>query len=208
MGEFEFYIDVAGRSQINGLLPSGMPVIFLVMWYWLYLMLVFLVLINMILAIILQSYSQCQAQDPSEHTMTLLLQFHKLRAFWRETKSFIKLEALLAALENTDNPAHPEDKVCKTSLQAAFQGMKLEQAEWLMKFFAEEKTKLMALDRQVQQQAKAEDNAPKVSAHRRATISRECMAKQLDRLQHEEDSTGTSKNTSKVEKYLKRIPDT
>jgi len=59
-------------------------------------------------------------------------QIGRYREFHQDTKGFVRLEQMLATLENDANPAHPEHIVCANSLLNAWPKMSQHQAIWLM----------------------------------------------------------------------------
>lgn len=60
MGEFEWYVQMAGKK--SGYLISGMPMVFVHLWFVIYICFALLVLFNMLLAMVLDSYGAA-AQD-------------------------------------------------------------------------------------------------------------------------------------------------
>eukprot|EP00747_Dinoflagellata_sp_TGD_P037627 gnl/TRDRNA2_/TRDRNA2_139188_c1_seq1.p2 gnl/TRDRNA2_/TRDRNA2_139188_c1~~gnl/TRDRNA2_/TRDRNA2_139188_c1_seq1.p2 ORF type:complete len:307 (+),score=55.57 gnl/TRDRNA2_/TRDRNA2_139188_c1_seq1:1250-2170(+) len=55
-----------------------------------------------------------------------------------QTKGFIPLARLGYLLQNEAKPAHPEHRVTEDSLAASFQGMSMDQSQWLMRMLEEE----------------------------------------------------------------------
>eukprot|EP00747_Dinoflagellata_sp_TGD_P030120 gnl/TRDRNA2_/TRDRNA2_134407_c0_seq1.p1 gnl/TRDRNA2_/TRDRNA2_134407_c0~~gnl/TRDRNA2_/TRDRNA2_134407_c0_seq1.p1 ORF type:complete len:878 (-),score=149.72 gnl/TRDRNA2_/TRDRNA2_134407_c0_seq1:76-2709(-) len=137
LGEFEWYNEWA-RGDTH--LGSGMPYALLCAWFWLYMIFVLLILLNMLLAIIMEHYAnQTAIVNAAADAPTLYKQSLNFIQRARKTKGFIPLLDLLTALEDSDNPAHEANLVTKESLMEAFAEMKMtdKQAvfivEWLTK---------------------------------------------------------------------------
>lgn len=139
MGEFEWYVEVAPESFVSRL-PSGMPKIFLFAWYVTYVSLVFLVLLNMLLAIIFSGYDKATENLRDEiDAPPIWRQLHQyFVVFRRETRGFVSLQELHFEFlkdgddgEATDEHyVHPGREVTTKSLQEAFK-MTETNAQWL-----------------------------------------------------------------------------
>eukprot|EP00928_Gymnodinium_smaydae_P056779 TRINITY_DN40106_c0_g1_i1.p1 TRINITY_DN40106_c0_g1~~TRINITY_DN40106_c0_g1_i1.p1 ORF type:complete len:784 (-),score=131.33 TRINITY_DN40106_c0_g1_i1:21-2372(-) len=141
-GEFFWYLDALELYRIDGLLPSGTPKFFIQLWYLSYEFVVFLVLLNLLLAIIIEHYTKVTAglkYDPD--AVPLWIQIKRYKKFRQETRGHISFAKMRLQLEDDDEPAHPTLAVSHDSLVEAF-GMSKEQAEWMMNFLDKE----LALD--------------------------------------------------------------
>lgn len=142
MGDFAWYVDDS-PTFFTSQLPSGMPKMVLMVWYVSFMFLVFLVLLNMLLAVILEHYTEVsgdvhfEADAPAVWTQAM-----RYREFAKETRGFIPLEDLKNDLENEDyvdpisktkGPIHPNQSVTVNSLKQAWHNMSAEQAAWLMR---------------------------------------------------------------------------
>jgi len=135
MGEFDWYVAL---SDSPNLLPSGMPRTLVVIWFFSYMFFVSIVLINMLLAIILERYSVVSRENMAQDKRTLWSQSVRWLKRIRETKGFLPLANIRTALGNQRQPAHPEDIVTSESLKNAFKGLQDEQAAWLMEWLSQE----------------------------------------------------------------------
>lgn len=135
MGAFDWYVDFMENPADLG---SGMPRFLVTGWFLLYNTSVLLVLLNMLMAIILDRYAQMAAKlEGSAEAPTLWLQVRRFFQRRAETKGFIPLLDLTTRLE-VDNELHAEQVVTQTSLMNAFPGMSDKQAAWLMKNLTKE----------------------------------------------------------------------
>jgi len=136
MGDFGWYVDVS--DALVGL-GSGIPRSCLVIWFWSYMVCVLLILLNMLLAIVLEHYTVLQEEvRNSTDARAVWTQARNYVKRKRDTKGFMPLEGLLYQLEEAPVQAHPEVKVTKESMLRAFEGMKPYQAEWLMQWLGKE----------------------------------------------------------------------
>lgn len=136
MGEFDWYVDLTTSPDT---LPSGMPRIFLTLWFVIYMFFVLLVMLNMLLAIILERYSEvAYALSTRSDARTLPQQTRRFVRRMLETRGFIPLMKIRHELENDADPAHKPAVVTKDSLKDAFPGMKDGQAAWIMQFLITE----------------------------------------------------------------------
>jgi len=119
MGDFVWYVEDS-PSNLGSVLPSGMPKIVLMLWYVTFMFLVFLVLLNMLLAVILQHYTDVAEKVAwSKEAESIWVQ---AKNYWRqrkETRGFISLEFLRNCLEDDDNATHQESSVTINSLLRA-----------------------------------------------------------------------------------------
>jgi len=137
MGEFEWYVQMAGKK--SGCLNSGMPMVFVHLWFVIYICFALLVLFNMLLAMVLDSYgAAAQVLGKRADAPTIVTQTWRYIRRMQETRGFIPLRTLARDLLSLE--CHPGKVVTVTSLQAAFPQMKHEQAGYLMRtLFQEDK---------------------------------------------------------------------
>merc|ERR1712066_626531 len=97
----------------------------------------------MLLAIIFEHYIEVTLQIAEEDDQTkyptIWAQGKEFLGFRKETKKHLPLSLILQLLELDDEPAHPEYEVTAKSLEAAFEGMSRDQADWLMRFLQKQK---------------------------------------------------------------------
>jgi len=159
MGEFGWYVDIAPTSFLSTL-PSGMPKVVLFLWYMSFMFLILLVLLNMLLAIIIERYTEvalklsdeivghsavpiCKkvtvtkkaAPDPLQ-CPTIWAQVRDYMRYRKQTKKHVSLEAMSRNMENDEDPAHPGEEVSLQSLEDAF-NMKTDQAQWIMSWLCD-----------------------------------------------------------------------
>jgi hypothetical protein len=129
MGEFGWYEGVS--TSDNGL-ESGLPYIILMLWFWSYMVFVLLIMINMLLAIILEHYTELVHEvSQDSDAVTLWKQTAQYIHQARKTRDHIPLAHLLCELEDDDTPCHQEKVVTTDSLSCAFPKMKYEQVAHL-----------------------------------------------------------------------------
>merc|ERR1712196_19091 len=96
----------------------------LIMWFVIYMFFVLLVMLNMLLAIILERYTEVAHHLTSRADARTLwnqsMRFVKRRL---ETRGHIPLYKIRRLLENDADPAHPAKVVTDQSLMEAFPGM-------------------------------------------------------------------------------------
>jgi len=132
MGDFNFYMD---SWDTDTGLPSGMPMVILLMWFWFYMVGVLLVLLNMLLAIIMEHYAFLVDELRSmTDCPTIWHQADKYLTVKRETRDFISLPAILMQLDRKEDPAHQKNKVTHSTLMSSFPGVRQKQADWMMSF--------------------------------------------------------------------------
>jgi hypothetical protein len=134
-GEFEWFLDES-PANFASQLPSGMPKIAISIWFVTFMFMIFLVLLNILLAIIIEHYTE--VFEEIEYEVDKPPVWKQAWAYWlqsRDTRGFLPLEHLRNDLENDENPAHPEDwgGVTVATLQKAWPKMGEDQAAWLMK---------------------------------------------------------------------------
>jgi hypothetical protein len=132
MGEFSWYTDLSDTPSI---LPSGMPRVVLAIWFILYTAFVILVMLNMLLAIILDQYVRVAASKKAQADARTIFQ-QAIRTVNRrlETQGFVPLYKIKHLLEYDADPAHKPNIVTEESIKEAFNGVSDEQAAWLMRF--------------------------------------------------------------------------
>jgi len=141
MGDFGWYVD---QSESNLGLASGMPFLLLGFWFWIFMVLVTLILLNMLLAIILEHYAILSGELRNQDVPSLFSQTWGYVLQARREKDYIPSSTLVHMLDDEDDPAHPEPRVTNTSLMQEFT-MKDEQAEFLMNWLQEEATERQKL---------------------------------------------------------------
>eukprot|EP00928_Gymnodinium_smaydae_P094689 TRINITY_DN7992_c0_g2_i1.p1 TRINITY_DN7992_c0_g2~~TRINITY_DN7992_c0_g2_i1.p1 ORF type:complete len:844 (+),score=196.04 TRINITY_DN7992_c0_g2_i1:104-2533(+) len=176
IGEYGWYVDLMNGPSI---LPSGMPSIFATIWFWSYTVFVVLIVLNMLLAIILNYYAEHfdEVSNGTEHPPLWGQAMSYVRRM-RETKGHITMFQLLHQLTDDKNPAHPEPVVDKISLLDHFKTMDDAQATWLMDWLlaevhaknaitkeSEEMQRLVALEVMFQQLSKELEALTRLSTH-------------------------------------------
>eukprot|EP00929_Paragymnodinium_shiwhaense_P012950 TRINITY_DN120820_c0_g1_i1.p1 TRINITY_DN120820_c0_g1~~TRINITY_DN120820_c0_g1_i1.p1 ORF type:complete len:847 (+),score=201.01 TRINITY_DN120820_c0_g1_i1:197-2737(+) len=132
MGDFGWYTELT-EINMSGRLPSGTPKWVLFAWFFSYNFIVLLVLLNMLLAVILEHYTNVAGTVAQMiDAPSLVTQMRRYRRFKKETKKFIPLEELRLGLENDVEPKHPDEVVTAFSLNQAWPEMTKEQADWIM----------------------------------------------------------------------------
>lgn len=136
MGEFGWY---EGASVSDDALSSGLPFFVLMIWFWSYMVFVLLIMINMLLAIVLEHYTELvhECQNDSE-AIALWTQTSRYMHQARQTRDHIPLPHILCELEDDDTPCHTDEHVTAASLQAAFPKMDHSQVEHLHQWLREE----------------------------------------------------------------------
>lgn len=144
MGEFEWYVQISGTK--SGFLNSGLPLAFVHIWFVVYICFALLVLFNMLLAMVLDSYgAAAQVLGKRADAPTILTQTWRYFRRWKETRGFIPLVVLARMLLSVE--CHPNKVVTLSSLQAAFPHMKPVQARYLMRTLFEEDKRQKATQR-------------------------------------------------------------
>eukprot|EP00397_Hematodinium_sp_SG-2012_P008636 GEMP01008701.1.p2 GENE.GEMP01008701.1~~GEMP01008701.1.p2 ORF type:complete len:451 (+),score=89.06 GEMP01008701.1:1707-3059(+) len=117
MGEFDV-------EEMNKVQPFFGP-----LWFFLFEVLVLLVLFNMLLAIVMDTYTAVKGSQTD--SLTIWAQAVETYVAIQETKGFLDLWYLVCELEDDDNPAHPEKSVTPKTLRKAFPKMSRKNAEYL-----------------------------------------------------------------------------
>jgi len=130
LGDFGWYSDEAVSDKGLG---SGMPHWMLAAWFCSYSTFVTLIILNMLLAIIMDHYTGLVMHVRSaSDAPTIWKQTANYIQRARDTKGFIPFNTMLSRLRDKDNPAHVGEQITRESLVEAFDGMKVEQAEFIM----------------------------------------------------------------------------
>ncbi|CAK0797620.1 unnamed protein product [Prorocentrum cordatum] len=105
-----------GEFDVDEMVVAGGPLAWV--WFLAFQLLVFLILLNLLLAIIVDSYAAAKAKyvDP----ITIWSQVNKARKTMRETRGHLDLWYLICEFEDDEYPAHPQPKVTSKSLRKAF----------------------------------------------------------------------------------------
>mmetsp|Transcript_16174 Transcript_16174/g.44502 ORF Transcript_16174/g.44502 Transcript_16174/m.44502 type:complete len:902 (-) Transcript_16174:113-2818(-) len=138
MGDFEWYVK---ESESDVGLGSGVPWLLLATWFWLFMVCNFLILLNMLMAIVLEHYNDCFNEvkvDPD--AIALWVQAWRFVKQLRKTQGHIPLSQILCQLVDESQFVHPDDNVTSASLMEAF-GMTKTQADFLMKWLNKEARK-------------------------------------------------------------------
>lgn len=209
MGDFGWYVDLFnGPVVLSTTLPSGMPAIVVFLWYTAYMFLVLLVLLNMLLAVILEHYNsvasgvQKQIEKP-----TLWEQARKYWQFRRQTKKFISLEELRRQLEDDEDPAHGGDDVDQESLRKAFPAMSEDQAKWIMDhmtWFLEQKREKRKNGAEKLGHL-AELNKEKISELTKVVMSNKSRMDELMGMMHALGSTGDGSMLPKERSFMGQL---
>jgi len=129
MGDFGWYVD---RMQTLREMGQRMPRAMMIVWFWTFNLFVFMVLLNMLMAIILDHYAA--VADGIKGRKDALTVWHQARLWCkrrRETKGFIRFSQLLSILEGQEE-AEQGNWVTITSLQRMCPEMQDKQAQWLL----------------------------------------------------------------------------
>mmetsp|Transcript_146752 Transcript_146752/g.365968 ORF Transcript_146752/g.365968 Transcript_146752/m.365968 type:complete len:1169 (-) Transcript_146752:49-3555(-) len=120
MGEF----DIPEMEMVNYFYAH--------IWMVLFQFIVLCILLNMLLAIIMDTYVAAKS-DAGEDQVTIWRQIKEACNTLRETQGHIPMYHLLVELQDEDYPAHPLPNVTLKSLRRAFQKMGRHQAEYIMR---------------------------------------------------------------------------
>jgi len=133
MGDFGWYVEVTEGMLLAETLPSGIPKLLVMLWFFAYMFLMFLVLLNMLLAVIMDAYMKVTEKHATEFERpTLWAQARQYLAFRKQTKKYVSLEHMRRGLEDDDHPAHSQEDVTQDSLKDTWPEMSQEQIEWLL----------------------------------------------------------------------------
>jgi len=140
MGDFGWYVEESG-SDVH--LGSGVPWFLVVAWFWSFMVFSYLILMNMLMAIILEHYADCFAKVKSNpDACALWVQaWQYVRRAWRAQGS-VPFSQILLQLVDDKHHAHPEELVTAASLQQAFH-LAPDQAALLMRWLGKEAKKRM-----------------------------------------------------------------
>merc|ERR1719387_15861 len=94
-------------------------------WLLLFEALVLLVLLNMLLAIIMDTYTAVKTSAMSKEDLTIWKQIREAISTVRETRGHLDLWYLICEFEDDDYPAHPTKTVTSKTLRRAFQRDKM-----------------------------------------------------------------------------------
>jgi len=132
LGDFDWY---SAQSVSDKELGSGMPQIILALWFWVYTILVLLILLNMLLAIVMEHYTELVTQvreRSATDAPAIWTQASRFVQRAKETKGFIPLYNIVTSLSDKKRPAHPGEDVTLETLMEAFGTMKQEQANFIL----------------------------------------------------------------------------
>jgi hypothetical protein len=118
-------------------LASGLPYTVVSLWFWSFMITALLILLNMLLAIILENYAiVVEELNKMPDAPTLIQQGFRYYHRWQTARQggFSPLVHFLEALQDPKAETHPDERVTLDTLQKAFPHMKFEQADVLMKW--------------------------------------------------------------------------
>lgn len=133
MGEFDWYGDMTTSLQA---LRSGMPTFLVQAWYYVFMVFVLLILVNMLLAIVLEHYAELETKLKTDiDAFPIWEQAYGLIRERRQNKGFIPRANLLYVLEDDDSDIHrytsESSEVSEQAFMKMFPNMKEEQASSL-----------------------------------------------------------------------------
>lgn len=135
MGDFAWYMD---QKDSAGGLRSQMPFWLMAGWFWLFMIFVLLIMLNMLLAIILDHYTELVQLSRSADDVTIWDQAYAyVKNSWKNRK-FIPLYNILLQLEDPDNPFHNESYLDAKTLAQNFPNMMKKQADGLLDWLSRE----------------------------------------------------------------------
>jgi len=139
MGEFEWYASASESDVPPG---SGLPYFLMASWFWLYMIFVLMILLNMLLAIILDHYTELVMQIKLDvDVKALWTQTYDYFTHLKKTKDHIPLMDMCVLLQDDDTPCHQHHTVTENSLMEAFPQMREDEAEHLMTWLKAEAKK-------------------------------------------------------------------
>jgi len=108
-----------------------------IIWFFGFQILVMLVLLNMLLAIVMDTYGSVKASE-GDDVETVWAQASSTYRWMNETRGFVPMWPIICELEDDDDPAHPMDIVSADSLRQAFSNrdnldMQFRQAQFIIK---------------------------------------------------------------------------
>jgi hypothetical protein len=131
LGDFGWYTNFT--EQIEPL-ASGIWWAIPAIWFWSFMVFAFLILLNMLLAIIISNYDQVMTEVtlmPDAPTLLQQTSRYMKRRRVAKQNGFKPIENFLAQLNDDDRPAHAQEFVTKESLRQ-LDGMSEKQAQFLM----------------------------------------------------------------------------
>eukprot|EP00448_Togula_jolla_P026485 CAMPEP_0170651734 /NCGR_PEP_ID=MMETSP0224-20130122/46525_1 /TAXON_ID=285029 /ORGANISM="Togula jolla, Strain CCCM 725" /LENGTH=729 /DNA_ID=CAMNT_0010983545 /DNA_START=45 /DNA_END=2234 /DNA_ORIENTATION=+ len=128
LGDFSWYTEFTISDSRLG---SGLPGEFVNLWFMSYMTFVLLIMLNMLLAIIMDHYMALVEQlKASKDAPPLWQQVKRYYRQWRASSGFLPLYQILLEMKSTD--VHPEDMVTQESLHRAFHHMNASQSHMIM----------------------------------------------------------------------------
>jgi len=129
LGDFDWYSDrVISKLELG----SGLPFWVVVVWFYVYMVFVVLVMMNMLLAIVMDHYMNLvnEIKGDAENAPALWTQSRRMMKRMHESKGYMPGSRLLHALE--DLGEHPDNPVTAESMKTAFPKMPDKQIEGQM----------------------------------------------------------------------------
>merc|ERR1719424_2589476 len=90
-------------------------------WFVLFMIIVLQILLNMLLAIVMDTYSEVKGNQ-REDVLTIWAQAFTTYTQLNERRGFVAMWPIICEFEDDDDPAHPQPIVTAESLRAAFTG--------------------------------------------------------------------------------------
>eukprot|EP00928_Gymnodinium_smaydae_P053685 TRINITY_DN37615_c0_g1_i1.p1 TRINITY_DN37615_c0_g1~~TRINITY_DN37615_c0_g1_i1.p1 ORF type:complete len:884 (-),score=146.04 TRINITY_DN37615_c0_g1_i1:205-2856(-) len=145
-GEFDWYVE-ATSYDADRKRRSNVPVWIVIVWFILFQMFVLMVLMNMLLAIVLDHYTELMSNIQNAKTdwakRPLWSQTWNYVQRERQTHGFVPLSEIIFRLKDDHKPAHAAPRVTEDSLLSAFPDMKPEQAAYLMNWVQHEASSML-----------------------------------------------------------------
>jgi len=133
LGDFGWYSDLTEKVEP---LASGLPYFVVSLWFWSFIIFALQILLNMLLAIIMDNYAAVTGELMTmADAPTLVQQCHRYwtRKMMARKHGFTPLDRFFQELTGDKDP-HPDSFVSHESMMQAFPTMKTEQATFLMKW--------------------------------------------------------------------------
>lgn len=128
LGDFDWY---STRAMSHKEMGSGLPFAAVAAWFYIYMVFVVLVMMNMLLAIVMDHYMNLLGEvKSSDEAPALWTQGARMYTRYKHQKGWLKEESLLHELVELGH--HPETEVTPKSLKNAFAEMSEAQVESLM----------------------------------------------------------------------------
>lgn len=131
MGDFGWYSDLTEQMEP---LASGLPYTVVSLWFWSFMVFALQILLNMLLAIIMDNYAavteQLNQMPDAPTLLTQSMRFYKRTMVFRRG-GFTSLHHLYSELVHGED-VHPEGLVTNETMTKAFTGIKPEQVKFLM----------------------------------------------------------------------------